>query len=79
MILKGMFENVSKCEAELTKYLEIKKKFFPRFYFLDSEALLTVLSNGNQPTKVAKYLGFAFISLSDLKFVKPKDPSKPVL
>lgn len=46
-MLKGMEEMVTKCETELTKYLEIKKKFFPRFYFLDSEALLDVLSNGN--------------------------------
>jgi dynein heavy chain len=45
--LNGMFDNITKCEVELTKYLEIKKKVFPRFYFLDSEALLDVLSNGN--------------------------------
>jgi dynein heavy chain len=76
--LKGMFEIISKCEAELTKYLEIKKKYFPRFYFLDSEALLDVLSNGNQPVKVAKYLSAVFISLSDLEFCKQKEAGKAV-
>ena len=78
-----MFEIISKCEGELTKYLEIKKKFFPRFYFLDSEALLDVLSNGNQPTKVEKYLSSVFISLSALEFVpknkKNKDSKGKVL
>ena len=68
--LNGMFDIISKCESDLTKYLEIKKKFFPRFYFLDSEALLDVLSNGNEPMKVAKYLSAVFISLSNLKFLK---------
>jgi len=69
-----MFKNINTCEVELTKYLEIKKKVFPRFYFLDSEALLDVLSNGNQPTKVEKYLNAVFHSLSKLEFLKEKDP-----
>ena len=73
-----MFDVISKCEAELTKYLEIKKKIFPRFYFLDSEALLDVLSNGTQPVKVEKYLSAIFISLSGLKFIKEKDPNKNI-
>ena len=71
-----MFDSISKCEAELTKYLEIKKKVFPRFYFLAPEALLDILSNGNQPVKVEKYLNAVFNSLSELEFLKEKDPTK---
>ena len=35
-------------------YLEQKKKYFPRFYFVANGALLDILSNGNKPLKVGR-------------------------
>ena len=35
-------------------YLEQKKKYFPRFYFVANGALLDILSNGNKPLKAGE-------------------------
>ena len=53
MILHDWFAKIEKCEKALYEYLEVKKKVFPRFYFLPNDTLLDVLSNGKFPTKVA--------------------------
>ena len=37
-------------------YLEQKKKYFPRFYFVANGALLDILSNGNKPLKAGEML-----------------------
>jgi len=53
-------------------YLEQKKKAFPRFYFVSNQALLDILSNGNNPIKVSEYLGDCFDGVKTLNF--EKDP-----
>ncbi len=40
---------------------------FLRFYFASSNDLLDILSNGNQPLKVAKHLTKLFDSMAKLK------------
>ena len=40
---------------------------FHRFYFASSNDLLDILSNGNQPLKVAKHLTKLFDSMAQLK------------
>ena len=37
--------------GSLPRYLEQKKKAFPRFYFVANQALLDILSNGAKPLK----------------------------
>ena len=54
------------CEKALTDYLETKRLLFPRFYFLSSMDLLDILSNGNQPSLVAKHLIKLFDSLAKI-------------
>lgn len=44
------------CEKALAEYLETKRLAFPRFYFVSSADLLDILSNGNAPNRVAKYV-----------------------
>ena len=70
MILSDWFSKIEKCEKALKDYLEVKKKVFPRFYFLPDDTLLDVLSNGKYPVKVAKYLKACFQALCDLEFIK---------
>jgi dynein heavy chain len=58
---------LSLCENALAEYLEAKRLAFPRFYFASSNDLLDILSNGNQPIKVAKHLTKLFDSMAKLK------------
>jgi len=58
------------CEKALNEYLEQKKKVFPRFYFVSNQALLDILSNGNNPEKVDEYLGDCFDGMKSLDFIK---------
>merc|ERR1719453_845978 len=71
--LKDICEGIDSCEKALNEYLEQKKKAFPRFYFVANQALLDILSNGNNPLKVAEYLGDVFDGVKTLNF--NKDPT----
>jgi dynein heavy chain, axonemal len=66
--LNGFNSDIETCEKALNAYLEEKKKVFPRFYFLSNQALLDVLSNGNNPPKVNEEIGNCFDGLKCLKF-----------
>ena len=68
--LVGMRERLELCQKSLNEYLDIKKKIFPRFYFVSSVALLDMLANGTNPPKIMPYLGDCYDALSDLSFVK---------
>lgn len=68
--LNGNLEDLMQCEKALNDYLETKRLAFPRFYFVSSADLLDILSNGNNPTMVAKHLTKLFDSLAKLKFVQ---------
>jgi dynein heavy chain len=58
------------CERALTEYLSEKKKIFPRFYFASDQALLDILSNGNNPEIVDTQIGNLFDGLRNLKFLR---------
>ena len=78
--LQGMFVDIETCEKALNSYLEEKKKVFPRLYFLANQALLDVLSNGNNPVKVNEEIGNCFDGLKDLTFLKEgQEPYKTAL
>ncbi|CAE7303968.1 unnamed protein product [Symbiodinium necroappetens] len=70
--LADISDALDTCERSLNDYLEQKKKYFPRFYFVANGALLDILSNGNKPLKVAEYLGDVFDGIRTLDF--SKDP-----
>uniref|UniRef100_A0A182IVR3 Dynein beta chain, ciliary n=4 Tax=Anopheles atroparvus TaxID=41427 RepID=A0A182IVR3_ANOAO len=55
------------CEKALAEYLETKRLYFPRFYFVSSADLLDILSNGNRPEVVCKHLTKLFDSIAKLK------------
>lgn len=69
-LLNNFFNEIELCEKALFAYLEEKKKIFARFYFVSNQALLDILSNGNNPEKVDDYLGDCFDGLRCLEFVR---------
>jgi len=68
--LKNAFEQIEICEKALNDYLEQKKKIFPRFYYVSNQALLDILSNGNNPEKVNEYLADCFDGMKSMDFVR---------
>ena len=76
-LLQQLFEGIDTCERSLNDYLEQKKKAFPRFYFVSNQALLDILSNGNNPEKVGEYLGDCFDGMKALDFVKKEGAPRP--
>ena len=67
--LQGMRETLEMCQKSLHEYLDIKKKIFPRLYFVSSVALLDMLANGTNPPKIMPCLGDCYDTLANLKFV----------
>lgn len=65
-----MHGDIELCEKSLNDYLEQKKKIFSRFYFVSNQALLDILSNGNNPEIVNRYLGDCFNGMKCVKFVE---------
>lgn len=68
-LLNNFFAEIELCEKALNEYLEQKKKMFPRFYFVSNQALLDILSNGNNPPKVDEYIGDCFDGMKGLDFI----------
>ena len=50
--LSNLQEGLEHCQHKLENYLEVKKKIFPRFYFVSDSDLLKILSQGSDPNAV---------------------------
>ncbi|CAD7969929.1 unnamed protein product, partial [Amoebophrya sp. A120] len=64
-------DQLDRCQKALNTYLEEKRQFFPRLYFLGDEDLLEILGQSSNPAVIQTHLKKLFMGIHSVEF-EPK-------
>eukprot|EP01135_Chromosphaera_perkinsii_P000864 Nk52_evm27s152 gene=Nk52_evmTU27s152 len=68
MVLEKMQQNLEHCEKSFIRFLEEKRKSFPRFYFLSSTDLVQFFCRGNHPYHIDSHIAKLFSNIRGFEF-----------
>lgn len=66
--LKDADSKLDRIKKNLSEYLESKRIYFPRFYFMSDEDLIEILGDSMRPARIQKHLKKCFEGINSLKF-----------
>jgi dynein heavy chain len=73
--IENIVEDMTECNTTIEKvqkglkdYLETKRLYFPRFFFLNDADLLSILAETKDPTLVQPHMGKAFEGVTKVRF-----------
>ena len=69
--LNSMDDKLARIQKSLDAYLETKRQYFPRFYFLSNEDLLEILGQQKDPEQVQKHIVKCFVGVKYMQLLAP--------
>ncbi|XP_017478046.1 PREDICTED: dynein heavy chain 10, axonemal [Rhagoletis zephyria] len=67
--IQGLGIGLENCQKSLNEYLESKRRIFPRFYFISTDELLSILGS-SEPSAVQNHIIKMYDNIKSLRFSK---------
>ncbi|MCP3686381.1 MAG: hypothetical protein GY861_27370, partial [bacterium] len=67
-VLMEIDKILKSCELSLDRYLQDKREYFPRFFFVSTTVLLDILSKRTDPSSIKNNLCIIFDAINDIEF-----------